>query len=611
MDKASQMHRASSRPEAPLLSSRLGRFRQLLVAPLLVAGLLLLTGALVYSYRLAYADTVFQGVRVGGVPVGGMSKEEVIAVLQPIYHEKANHTLILRADGREWKSSMADLGASFDVAATAEAAYGAGRTGGWADRLSAEFQALTRGYSVGEPGLRVDSSKLEAYLRTRAQEIDRQVQDSQLVIGDDLTVRVTPSVVGRKLDLPEAVAKVESAVKGGAESIDLPVTETQPGRTEQELESARALVARMLSGPVTLEYAGRRWSLSPKEIEGAISVDPGGEPPAPVVSLRDEPLEQLVERIAGEVDQPRLNARLDWNGGNLKVLRPGQDGRQLDKARTLAMLKDGISGDQRLVALPVEVQKAVGGSLDPSSLGIKELVESASTSFAGSVPEKAHNIELAASRLNGVVVPPGEIFSFNKELGPTTLKSGFQIGFGIAVNNGQTETVPSVAGGICQVSTTLLHAVFWAGYQIEERYPHVYWIQSYGVPPKGMVGLDTTVDDPNLDFQFKNTTDSYLLIQSKVEGSTLGFALYGTKPNWKVEVEGPIITNVVKADPTPVRQEEPSMSAGKELWVERATDGMDVDIIRKVIQGNDVRTLHLKSHYQPSRNVLMVGTKKP
>ncbi len=611
MDKASQIQRALSRSEALHSVGRAGRFRPLLIALPLVVSLVLLAGALLFSFRLAYADTVSQGVRVGGVSVGGMSKKEALAALEPLYRDRADRSLVFRAAGKEWTSTLADLGASFDLAAAADAAYNVGRTGGWVDRVSAQFQALTGGYSVAEPGLRVDSSRLEAYLKGRAAEIDRQAADSRLVIGDDLTVQVTPSVVGRRLDRSAAATQVERAIAGGVESLDLPVVETKPRRTEQGVEKARAVAVRMLSGPVTLEYAGRRWSLSPKEIEGMISVDQGAGLPIPSVSLQDQLLEQMVDRIAGEVDQPKMNARLDWNGGNLKVLRPGQDGRQLDKAKALAMLKEGISGDQRVVSLPVEVEKSAGGSLDPSTLGIKELIESASTSFAGSVPEKAHNIELAASRLNGVVVPPGEIFSFNKELGPTTLKSGFQIGFGIAVNNGQTETVPSVAGGICQVSTTLLHAVFWAGYQIEERYPHVYWIQSYGVPPKGMIGLDTTVDDPNLDFQFKNTTESYLLIQSKVEGSTLQFALYGTKPSWKVEVEGPIITNVVKADPKPVRQEEPSMPAGKELWVERATDGMDVDIIRRVIQGDDVRTLHLKSRYQPSRNVLMVGAKKP
>ncbi len=131
MDRASQIRRASGRSEALTPLGWAGRFRPLLIALLLVAGLALLAGGLVFSYRLAYTDTLFRGVQVGGVPVGGMSKEETIAVLQPLYYEKANRTLVLRAAGMEWISSMAGLGASFDVAAATEAAYGVGRTGRW------------------------------------------------------------------------------------------------------------------------------------------------------------------------------------------------------------------------------------------------------------------------------------------------------------------------------------------------------------------------------------------------------------------------------------------------------------------------------------------------
>src|SRR6476620_11561652 len=110
-----------------------------------------------------------------------------------------------------------------------------------------------------------------------------------------------------------------------------------------------------------------------------------------------------------------------------------------------------------------------------------------------SVPEKAANIRLAAQRLNGVVVPPGGMFSFNDEVGPTTLESGFQWGFGLVTGaQGGAHTVPSVAGGICQVATTLFQSVFWGGYQLEERFWHLYWIPAY--TSRDVVGIDATVD---------------------------------------------------------------------------------------------------------------------
>ncbi|HEX9017298.1 MAG TPA: VanW family protein, partial [Chloroflexota bacterium] len=372
-----------------------------------------------------------------------------------------------------------------------------------------------------------------------------------------------------------------------------------------------ARASKMLSGPVSLKVGEKSWSISAKEIGAALTLAQKPGIPAPVLTLKDDSFKKLVDKIGGEVDQPKVNPRFDWNGGRPKLLRAGQDGMKLDREKAVSAVLSAIAGDARTVQLPIVVDQATAASVDPASLGLKDLIESATTSFAGSVPEKQHNIRTAAARLNGVLLAPGDVFSFNAELGPTTLKSGFQIGFGIAVTNGEMQTVPSVAGGICQVATTLLHSVFNAGYQIEERYPHAYWIQSYGLPPKGMTGLDATVDDPYLDFKFKNNTDNFVLIQTNVDGTTLEFDLYGTKPKWRVEIDKPVISNVVKPDPATVRQEEPTWAVGRELWVERATDGMDVVVTRRVIDGGEVRTLNLKSHYEPSRNVLMVGSAPP
>lgn len=605
------MRRAADPPPRHQTPALAGWARPLVAGLCAIAAFGLLGVGAAAGLQEVHADTIYPGVRVGDVSVGEMTREKARADLAPRFAERVSRPLLVRGAGTEQGVKLADLGATLDTTATVDAAYAVGRTGGWIDRLTAHVSALTRGYSVEAPVLRIDYPKLEGYLKQRAQEIDTQVRDADLVVGPDLSVQVTPSVVGRRLDLTAAEAVVERAMREGAASLDLPVIQTQPKRVEKDLEKDRVLLSQMYSGPVVLKFEGRRWTLSAKQIAGLVTVEQKVGLVAPVVSLQEEPLRQMVDQIASEVDQPEASARLDWNGGSLKVIRPGQDGRQVDRDKALAALKDAISSDGRVVPLPVAVQKSVGGSLDTGKLGIKELIESSRTPLAG-VPEKIYNIKLAASRLNGVVVPPGEVFSFNKELGPTTLKSGYQIGFGIVSgSNGEAQTVPSVAGGICQVSTTLLQSVFWAGYQIEERYPHLYWIATYGLPPRGMLGLDATVYDPNLDFKFRNNTENYLLIQTKTDGGFLEFDLYGTKPNWKVEVEGPIVTNVTKPDPAVVRQEEPSMPAGTELWVERATDGMDVTIIRRVTQGSDVRTLRIVSPYQPSRNVLMVGTKKP
>ena len=225
-------------------------------------------------------------------------------------------------------------------------------------------------------------------------------------------------------------------------------------------------------------------------------------------------------------------------------------------------IKAHILAGERSLDLPVGVVHPAVAADDAPKLGIRELLGESTTSFAGSIPEKAHNIQLAAQRLNGVVVPPRGTFSFNKEVGPTTLEAGFQWGFGLTTGSeGGVHTVPSVAGGICQVATTLFQPVFWSGYQIEERYWHLYWIPAY--TSRGIVGLDATVDsDSGLDFKWINPTDDPVLIQASTDAEHVTFRLYGQKPPWTVQVDDPVVSDRVVADPTPEVQAEPSHALG-------------------------------------------------
>jgi vancomycin resistance protein YoaR len=326
------------------------------------------------------------------------------------------------------------------------------------------------------------------------------------------------------------------------------------------------------------------------------------------MKLDEQPLRELLGQIAEELDQDAQDARLAWDGGALSPIRESKEGRKLDADAALTRAREALESDNHQVALPVEVAKPAVDMRDATSMGIVELIDSATTSFAGSIPEKQHNIRLAASKLNGVVVAPGETFSFNKEVGPTTVDAGFEWGYGLeSGGQGKVRTVPSVAGGICQVATTLFQPVFWGGYQIEERNWHLYWIPAY--TSHDIAGLDATVDqDAGLDFKFVNNTSNHVLIQSWSDESSVTFALYGTTPSWKVEVDTPVIANERKADPKVYYEEQPNQPYGWRLQVSSARDGFDTTIVRRVTQDGDVRTLRLGSSYQPSRNVILIGT---
>jgi vancomycin resistance protein YoaR len=413
------------------------------------------------------------------------------------------------------------------------------------------------------------------------------------------------------VDLAATQERLRGALLVGEElRVPVAVAERNPPVTDADLAAAREQAERYLAGPVVLQSGDDSWRLELADIAAALEVvGPADRPTG--VKLKDAQFEQAVRRLIKDVNQPASNARFELVGTQLRTVRESHEGREVDVAATLAAVREAVGSTERTVQVPAKITPPAVTSAQATQLGIHELIERGETHYAGSSPPKIHNIKLAASRLHGVVVPPGAMFSFNQELGPTTLDSGYEVGWGIAASgDGGHATVPSVAGGICQVATTLFQPVFWGGYQIEERHNHLYWIYAYGQPPLGRTGLDATVDDDSgLDFRFVNSSPDYVLIQTSTDDSTLGISLYGTKPTWTVKVDGPTITNRKTANTDLVRVPEPSLPWGQRLQVEGAGDGFDTAINRTVSDGANVRTLNLRTHYEPSQNTVVIGVK--
>jgi vancomycin resistance protein YoaR len=458
--------------------------------------------------------------------------------------------------------------------------------------------------------VRLNDAVIASFVERLASEIDRPVINARLRLDGERVV-IQPSAPGRTVDRAATAREVQEAILGTGRVVQPVVSVVQPTVTEDQLRNAATAANRMVSAPIDLHGPdGQAWTLTPDRLRALLQI-----PDDPIAQRQGVPrldpakLAAYVADLASQIDRAPSNARFQrLPDGRVQVLRDGQSGQALDQERTVQLIETAaLSADTREVSLPVAVTQPSITAADAGRLtGLPLLVENA-TSYAGSIPPRRHNVELAASLLNGVVVGPGEMFSFNRELGPTTLDRGFQVGFGIVAQGNTVKTVPSVGGGICQVATTLFQPVFWMGFEIDERYPHAYWIAHYA--SHGYPGLDTTVDDQSgLDFRFRNGTAGPLLIQAWTDGTNVHFALYGPKPDWTVRVDPPVITNVVRTDRTVRVQYDPTMPKGQQVYTEAAEDGFTVVIHRVVTTAQgEVRELNLRSTYAPSHNVLLVG----
>ncbi len=138
------------------------------------------------------------------------------------------------------------------------------------------------------------------------------------------------------------------------------------------------------------------------------------------------------------------------------------------------------------------------------------------TSLAGRTKGQLHNIRLAVKGLDGEVIPPGGIFSFNQRIGPFSPDRGYVKGWAIL----DGELVPQYGGGVCQVSSTLYNCALLANFKILERTRHLWPVRS--VPP----GLDAAVASGGFDLKFQNTLPVPVRIRTQVVGQRLSMRFF-------------------------------------------------------------------------------------
>jgi len=570
-----------------------------------VALLLVLLVVAVAGIQMSYSGRIYPGVRAMGVNVGGMTRDAARTALAEQITAMSNRSIVIGYKELSWTIAGHHLGVRPDVEPVLDEAFKLGREGNLISRLAFQLQLAFNGASheIHAPGF--DPVAMGAFMQALAGAVDRPTNDAGLALRPEGVVEYVEGQSGRQLQAEATQRRLEEALaRSDVGYVELVIEEQVPRVGSAELATAKAQADALLSSPLSINFEELRWELTPKQLVTMASVA-GTEG----VRLDRAAIKTWAGTIAKEVQQDPENARFSWQNGVTSVLRESKDGRSLDVEKTVDLVMAKALTSERSITLPVSVTEPDVSVDDMEKLKIQGAIEVARTSFAGSSPPKQHNIGLATQRLNGVVIPPGKMFSFNKEVGSTSIDAGFKMGWGIANAGGtNVKTVPSVAGGICQVATTLFHSVFWAGYQVEERNYHLYWIPGYR--SQNVEGLDATVDEEaGLDFRFLNNTDDYLLIQSWVEGGRVVFGLYGTKPDWNVKVQPGERIDVQKASQDQVVEEEPTLPAGQRLAVEGAMDGFKVVNTRTVTQaGEDPRVLRLTSVYRPSRNVVLVGT---
>ena len=251
-------------------------------------------------------------------------------------------------------------------------------------------------------------------------------------------------------------------------------------------------------------------------------------------------------------------------------------------------------------SIPVEItqpEKTTQWFIDNK---LSDTLGSFSTVYNAGNYERSHNIALAAQKINGLVLMPGEQFSFNGVVGQRSAQTGFKTA---KVYQGG-EIVDGIGGGICQVSTTLYNAVLYADLKIVYRTNHSMPV-SY-VPS----GRDATVSYGSIDFKFSNNQGYPIKLGCSASNGRLTCSVYGIKlQNKKVE----ITTQTVSTTPFTVKEvEDSTLPDGKRKVKQAGSNGSVVDTFKTVyINGESQGTNKIsRSNYSAITQIELVGTKK-
>jgi len=479
-------------------------------------------------------------------------------------------------------------------------------------RLWLQVQLAAAGPPTVQPNL--DAAGITTYLQSLAADVQLDPMDAKLTLPNyATTANLTPDAAGQQLNIAASLAAVQqAAAASAARKADLVIDTVPATVSAAALQPLKDELDTMMRDGLRLTYGTDSYLLKGSKLALALYVEPHpGATPAYRITLNDNDLNRLLATVALNVNTPPQNATYRMGVGGIALVKTPHDGLRVDPAATVAVLRDALLTGKASAALPTLPVKPEFGATDlAGQIATPDLLQADSTSYAGSSPERNWNVTYGASKLDGWAIPPGATFSTSDALGDLTVEAGFKVGWGILVQKGGVTTIPSEAGGICQVVTTLFHPAFWAGLPIVERRNHSYWIATYGRKPLGLQGLDATVSPPDTDFRFKNTTGNWLLIRAHGDGTTMRVELWGTNPRWRVDVSDPVITNVVKTDQTPRYETSDKLAAGRKLQVEHAQDGFSSDIQRQVYDssGQKIDDWHAHGTYLPSHNTYMTGT---
>lgn len=510
---------------------------------------LIVTTFLVAIFCFGYLpkDSFALGIKIGGEKVGGLSKERAKMKLERkvnyFLKDEINFIFSDKDDFKKIEAKMGETGLNFDIEKSLEKPFLVGKRSQisgfnfsiFFKGIKEKFLALQGKYNFPlKAG--VSDDIFEKFLTENFGEYEILPVNAEVLFNEKkLSFEIAEPKEGLLFEKEKIRKEIEKEAQNLTKNdVFLVLEEARPEIQLREGTAAKEEAEKILNKAPYILVVENRIFLINKRILGNWFLFSPYKKEKEKIELEPMLDTSLIENYLGEISfsvniEPG-NPILAFRENKIQIISPPKTGRVLNIKEGAKIIQEKILKGENKIFLSLEKQQPKITEEKIKELKIEILIGKGVSNFAGSPKNRIHNIKIGASKFNGVLIAPEEEFSFNKILGEVDAAQGYLPE--LVIKRG--ETVPEYGGGICQVSTTMFRAAVNSGMEILERHPHAYPVRYYS--PQG---FDATVYLPSPDLRFKNNTSGYILIQSKIEGTSLIFEFYGKDDKRKVIIKGP------------------------------------------------------------------------
>ena len=319
-------------------------------------------------------------------------------------------------------------------------------------------------------------------------------------------------------------------------------------------------------------------------------------------------LDEKIEKILNEVEIEPINSEIKFtpNAKNPFEITDSKNGKRVNKVALYKEINDQFLTSNKIkVTLPYTEEIPTITREYNESLTTK--VATFSTKVADSTGGRKHNVKLALSKFNGMIVQPNESVSFNEIVGPHTSENGFKTA--TIIYNG--EFTDGIGGGICQASTTLYNALLLSGVQIDEVHRHTLPVKY--VP----LALDAMVAEYTSDLKFTNTSEYPIYIKTYSDSNGVGVDIFTHELDYTYKTRSETIATIKSAGDKVVPDTEGKYAnkvlfKGEYFRVSYSKDGYEAkSYLQKYLDGKLIEEEQIRHEiYQPQRGLVIEGVEE-